>query len=192
VFTLPLQIAAVMRDFKPSWFVAGGWAIDLFLEQETRSHQDIEVAIFRQDQLALHSYFDGWRLQKIVNGERVVWYEDEWLELPTHEIHCFNETAQPSQIEVLLNESNETEWLYRRNQRVRRSLSKVQLESRAGVKFLCPEIVLLYKSKNPQAKDEQDFRSIVRYLGAESKKWLEDAIKVCDSQHRWLRSLWNV
>jgi len=177
-----------MRDFKPSWFIAGGRAIDLFLEKETRSHQDSEVAIFRQDQIALHDYFDSWLLQKIVNGERVVWYWDEWLKLPAHEIHCFNETAQPPRIEFLLNESNETEWLYRRNQKVRRSLAKVQLESSAGVKFLCPEIVLLYKSKNPQAKDEQDFQAVVKYLDAEREEWLKYAIKVCNSKHRWLRS----
>ena len=178
-----------MRDFKPNWFIAGGWAIDLFLESETRLHQDIEVAIFRKDQTALHNYLDGWLLQKIVNGEQVVWHRDERLALPTHEIHCFNDTAQPPQIEVLLNESNETEWLYRRNQKIRRSLFKVQLESSAGIKFLCPEIVLLYKSKNPRAKDEQDFQAVVNYLGAEQKEWLKDAIEVCDSEHLWLRSL---
>ena len=124
-FALPSQISAIMRDFKPSWFVAGGWAIDLFLEKETRIHQDIEVAIFRKDQTALHDYFNGWLLQKIVNGEPLVWQRDEWLTLPTHEIHCFNEPAQPPQIEILLNESNETEWLYRRNQKIRRSLFKI-------------------------------------------------------------------
>ncbi|MFL6333541.1 MAG: nucleotidyltransferase domain-containing protein [Pyrinomonadaceae bacterium] len=189
MFTLPVQVAAVMREFEPGWSVAGGWAIDLFLEKETRAHQDIEVAVFRKDQLALHDYFAGWLLQKIVKGEQVVWERDEWLGLPTHEIHCFNETGHPPRIEVLLNESNENEWLYRRDQLVRRALAKVQLESSAGVKFLCPEIVLLYKSKNPRAKDEQDFQSVVRCLGAEPRKWLKDAIKVCASEHHWLRSL---
>ncbi len=178
-----------MRDFKPSWVVAGGWAIDLFLGKQTRSHRDVEIAIFREDQAALHDYFNGWLLQKIVCGEPLVWHRDEWLALPTHEIHCFNRTAQPPQIEILLNESNETEWIYRRNPEIRRSLLKIQLESSAGVKFLCPEVVLLYKSKNPRAKDEQDFQAVVKRLDAEQNQWLKDAIKVCDSKHLWLRSL---
>ena len=189
MFDLPLQIAAVLRDFKPSWFVAGGWAIDLFLEKETRLHQDIEIAVFRKDQAALHDYFDGWLLRKVVNGEMVTWHRDEWLTLPIHEVHGCNETAQPSQIEILLNESNQTEWLYRRNENIRRSLVKIQLESSAGVNFLCPEIVLLYKSKNPRAKDEQDFQAVVKRLDAERKEWLKDAIKVSNSEHHWLRSL---
>ncbi len=59
MFALPLQVATLMRDFKPNWFIAGGWAIDLFLGKVTRPHQDIEIAIFRKDQLALRDYFDG-------------------------------------------------------------------------------------------------------------------------------------
>ena len=189
MFAIPLQVAAVMRDFKPNWFVAGGWAIDLFLGKVTRPHQDIEIAIFRKDQTALHDYFDGWLLRKIASGEPVVWHRDEWLTLPVHEIHCCNETAQLPMIEILLNESNETEWLYRRNLKVGRPLVKIELESNAGIKFLCPEIVLLYKSKNPKAKDEQDFQAAVAHLYAEQKEWLKGAIALTDSQHRWLQSL---
>ncbi|MCY7348622.1 MAG: hypothetical protein LH614_20725 [Pyrinomonadaceae bacterium] len=189
MFDLPLQIAAVLRGFKPSWFVAGGWAIDLFLEKETRLHQDIEIAIFRKDQAVLHDYFDGWLLQKVINGELVVWHRDEWLTLPIHEVHCYKETAQPPQIEILFNESNKTEWLYRRNENIRRSLVKIQPESSAGVNFLCPEVVLLYKSKNPRAKDERDFQAVVKRLDVECKEWLKDAIKVSNSKHHWLRSL---
>ncbi|MGH9948577.1 MAG: nucleotidyltransferase domain-containing protein [Pyrinomonadaceae bacterium] len=189
MFDLPLQVSRLMRDFKPAWFVAGGWAIDLFLEKQTRVHEDVEIALFRKDQITFHDYFEGWLLQKLVNGEALVWNRSEWLTLPIHEVQCYKETAQPQQIEILLNESNETDWLYRRNPKVRRSLVKVQLESSAGVKFLCPEIVLLYKSKHPRAKDERDLQTVVKYLDAEQKKWLKDAIGVCDEKHRWLKHL---
>lgn len=189
MFDLPLQIADVMRYFKPNWFVAGGWAIDLFLNKETRFHQDIEVAIFRKDQCAIHDYLSNWHLRKIVNGELIVWNRDECLMMPVHEIHCYNEMEQSPQIEILLNESNESDWIYRRNPKVRRTLDKVRLESSAGVKFLCPEIVLLYKSKNPRAKDEQDFQAIIKQLDAERKEWLKYAIGACDSKHHWLLSL---
>lgn len=189
MFNLPLQIVGMLCNFKPDWLIAGGWAIDLFLEKETRSHKDIDIAVFRKDQAALHDYFDDWLLRKAVDGKLVVWHRDEWLKLPIHEIHCYKDTTQPPQIEILLNESNETDWLYRRNGNIRRSLIKTQLESSAGVKFLCPEIVLLYKSKNLREKDELDFQAVVERLDAERKEWLKDAIKVCNSKHHWLRSL---
>lgn len=189
MFSLPLQLAKVMRSFEPSWFIAGGWAIDLFLGKVTRPHQDIEIAVFRKDQTALHDYFDGCLLQKIVDGKQVVWHRDEWLMLPFHEIHCYKESASIPQIEVLLNESNETQWLYRRNLKIRRSLAKIGLEAGTGIKFLCPEVVLLYKSKNTRDKDEQDFQAVVKHLSVERKEWLKNAVGVCEPKHHWLLDL---
>jgi hypothetical protein len=189
MFILPLKIVAVMQNFQADWFIAGGWAIDLYLEKITRPHNDIEIAIFRRDQIALQSYLNDWRLQKIENSATVVWQRDEFLELPIHEIHCFHEWNEPRNFEVLLNERNDDEWIYRRNERVRKSLGEVYLTADSGVNFLRPEIVLLYKSKNPGAKDEQDFELVVKRLDAESVKWLRDALAICDAKHDWLRKL---
>lgn len=186
---LPSKVAAIMRDFTPGWSVAGGWAIDLYLGKVTRPHEDIEIAIFREDQAALHEYLNGWDLRKVVNGELSVWRRGEWLELPVHEIHCFSGAADPRRFEVLLNESNGDEWVYRRDGRVRRPLAKCQLTSNAGLKFLCPEVVLLYKSKSPRAKDEHDLAAVVNHLEEERREWLKDAIRTCEPEHHWLHSL---
>ncbi len=48
MFDTPFQGWSVMLDFKPSWVIVGGCAIDLYLEKVTRHHEDIEIAIFRQ------------------------------------------------------------------------------------------------------------------------------------------------
>jgi hypothetical protein len=57
------------------------------------------------------------------------------------------------------------------------------------MKFLCPEVVLLYKSKNPRLKDEQDFEAVVEYLDVKSKEWLKNTLIVCYSEHHWLQKL---
>lgn len=189
MFDLPLQIAALMKDFLADWFVVGGWAIDLFLEEETRFHEDIEIAVFRRDQLILRNYLDGWIFQKAENQTLSIWKQDEFLELPVHEIHCFQENLAPPNFEVLLNERNDNEWIYRRNPKIAKLLNESYLTSNSGVRFLRPEIVLLYKSKNPRAKDELDFQNVVERLDAESKNWLRNALTVCDSKHLWLQKL---
>lgn len=189
MFRLPLKVAAIMRDFKPTWFVAGGWAVDLYLGKVTRPHGDIELAILREDQSALHHYLKGWVLRKVVRGELSPWHRDEFLKPPTHEVHCFKEGSDPRQIEVLLNEADGNDWIYRRNGEVTRPLAECQLVSKGGVKFLCPEIVLLYKSKSPSAKDEQDFAGVIKHLDAERRRWLKDSIAVCDARHHWLQRL---
>jgi len=192
MFDLPLKVASLMHEFEPDWFIAGGWAIDLYLEKQTRPHEDIEIAIFRKDQTALQNYLNGWILKKAENDTLLDWKKDEFLELPIFEIHCFNEKNEKSKLrflEVLLNESNGKEWTFRRNKSVTKPLSKLYLTSNFGIKFLCPEVVLLYKSKNPRVKDEQDFQAVIKHLNAKSKEWLKNAISVCYSQHHWLESL---
>src|SRR5437899_2178390 len=37
------------------WAVAGGWAIDLWLGEQTREHHDVEVVVARRDQTAVHA-----------------------------------------------------------------------------------------------------------------------------------------
>ena len=189
MFEFPLKIAFIMRDFKPDWFIAGGWAIDLFIGEQTRSHEDIEIAIFRKNQFELQNYLEKWDLRKAVNGELIEWKKDEFLELPIHEIHCFNENIEPKSFEVLLNESNAEKWVFRRNQNVTKPVSELYLLNNSGLKFLRPEVVLLYKSKNPRARDEQDFRTAFQHLDYDSKEWLKNALSISYSRHHWLESL---
>lgn len=189
MFEPPNLVAFLLRDFKPDWFIAGGWAIDLFLGKETRPHKDIEIAVFRKDQLAAQNYLKNWNLKKVVNAEFSDWKKGEFLEKPIHEIHCFNETGVKPFLEVLLNETNGKDWIFRRNGKITKPVSELYLTADNDIKFLRPEIVLLYKSKNPAAKDEQDFQKAAEYLDFESKKWLKDALSVCYSEHHWLEKL---
>lgn len=45
------QVKTVFKPFKHQWWIAGGWAIDLFLKKQTRPHDDIDVLVRREDQL---------------------------------------------------------------------------------------------------------------------------------------------
>src|SRR5687768_13689924 len=100
-----LKVAAIMRGFRPMWFVVGGWAMDLYLGEVTRPHGDIEIGALRKDQVALREHLDGWQFEKVVGGVRSTWPQGERLELPVHQLDCFNEAADPRRLEVLLNES---------------------------------------------------------------------------------------
>lgn len=189
MFEPPTRISSLMRDFKPNWFIAGGWAVDLFLGKQTRPHRDIEIAIFRNDQLELQNYLKSWNLKKVVGGELFDWEKGEFLKLPVHEIHCFKENNEPQLLEVLLNEANGKDWVFRRDKRITKPILKLFLTTNSGIKFLRPEIILLYKSKNPREKDEDDFIAVKKYLDFEGKEWLKNALSVRYSEHHWLQSL---
>jgi Aminoglycoside-2''-adenylyltransferase len=188
-FSELVKLSSLLNDFKQPWFVAGGWAIDLFIGDVTRVHKDIEITIFRKDQSRLREYLFGWEFTKVVNGKIEPWNEDEWLDLPIHEIHAHTKNPLFSELEILLDESSENEWRYRRNLDIARPLSIIRLRSDIDVPFLAPEIVLLYKAKNPRSKDEDDFYRVCRLLDEERQVWLKQAITVCHPRHHWLAEL---
>jgi hypothetical protein len=66
---------------------------------------------------------------------------------------------------------------------------KLHLTSNCGIRFLRPEVVLLYKSKIRAPKTNGIFQAVVNRLDAESKEWLKNAISICFSQHHWLENL---
>jgi len=216
-FLIPRQVKYLMHAYSNPWFVAGGWAIDLFLKRVTRKHKDIEIGIFRSDQLLLHKYLKEWLFKKVKKqsaekrGQLEEWQETEYLELPTHEIHATRRlhlnqtlrvcpgtqnrisreysTSNLPELEVLLNERDDSCWIYRRNFQIRRELSKTILYTKTGIPYLAPEIVILYKSKNPNPDDEFDFNNTVNNLGYGPRAWLATSIEITKPGHQWLDRL---
>jgi len=184
-----IYITTVMSDFNKDWFFAGGWAIDLFLGKETRVHHDIEIGIFREDQIELKDFLSNreWEFKKVLKGEFTPW-NNEYLELPVHEIHAIN-NAKKFELEILLNESDAGNWRFRRDLRISYPLRSVLSYSETGLPYLAPEIVLLYKVKNTREKDHKDFLSVKDILDSKQQNWLRQAIKIHEPKHDWLQLL---
>ena len=49
------EVQSLLEGAGFAWWIAGGWAIDLFIGYQTRDHCDIDVLIRRDDQLALQN-----------------------------------------------------------------------------------------------------------------------------------------
>ncbi|MGD7043028.1 nucleotidyltransferase domain-containing protein [Jeotgalibacillus proteolyticus] len=181
------RINAVMTHYQKPWFFAGGWAIDLYLGSETRDHEDIEIAIFRTDQRCLKNFLVDWEFKKAIRGKLEPWY-GEFLSLPVHELHALNRTTGES-IEVLLNESSENEWLFRRDRTITTPLTAAISQTHTGLPYLSPEIVLLFKAKHTRDKDHQDFILVKDNLDDEQKSWLCHSIQSQHPGHEWLSYL---
>lgn len=59
----PREVSAALGGMPRPWWIAGGWAIDLHLGQETRAHADTDVLVLRDDQLEVQRRLVGWDLQ---------------------------------------------------------------------------------------------------------------------------------
>lgn len=182
-----LEVQNLMSAFSNQWFVVGGWALDLFIGTKTRHHQDIEIGIYRSNQESFRHYLKNWNFRKVVNSQTEIWCAGEWLDPPIHELHGEHDGTS---LEILLQDEDEAgNWLFRRNEIIRRDKRDVVLTSGSGVPFLCPEIVLLYKAKDPQNKDERDFTRLASELGTARKDWLRQAIAQCYPDHCWISRL---
>lgn len=186
------SIAALMQDFPRSWAFCGGWAIDLFLGRRTRTHKDVDIAVFRADQLELQRYLTkhGWTLDIAHDGRLTPWVAGEYIELPRHGIWCKHPRHEPDFLEVLLNETDGTRFLFRKDQSISLDLNRALLRSATGLPMLAPEMALLYKSGNA-ALDENaaDFRSVLPWLDAERRAWLRDGLQHLAPGHPWLAQL---
>jgi hypothetical protein len=176
-----------MRGYERPWWVAGGWALDLFVGGVTREHEDLDVAVLRRDQEAIRAHFADWDLRIAHGGELTPW-TGERIDPPRHALWARRDAGGPWELELFLLEADGQLWQFRRDPAVTVPLEEVGLV-RDEVPFLIPELPLLYKAKEPRSRDEADFASVLPHLDGARRRWLADAVRSQDSSHPWLEEL---
>ncbi|MBS4199106.1 hypothetical protein KHA93_05470 [Bacillus sp. FJAT-49732] len=201
------------------WSICGGDAIDFFIGKTTRKHKDLDLSVFWEDRNKTISFMlnAGWRVFEACGEGKIQELYEISEFLVKRNIFCFpnsnsNCQLQPTEkdnvfqftlandeqidfdyVEFLFNQRDDEKFYFSSNHSIKRSLDKAILD-KAGVKFLSPEIVLLYKSTYLDTKDAKnhrhDFEMSLPYLSLEQKEWLKNALGVChSSNHEWISSL---
>ena len=161
------------------WYVAAGWALDLFLGQPTRAHADLEIGVpadrFGEVRAALHD------LEFVVIGEG---------------------QAGGTSPDVGVRASRRPV----AHRRLPRALEgrRLDLRQRSTNPYACggphlihgrrdpvraAEVVLLLKARAPRAKDETDFATVLPHLNADQRRWLRDALALVRPGHAWIEVL---
>jgi len=55
----PEEVAKFFSTLTVPWWIAGGWALDLFLGVQTREHEDIDILFLRRDQHEIRAQLQG-------------------------------------------------------------------------------------------------------------------------------------
>jgi Aminoglycoside-2''-adenylyltransferase len=179
-------VASLMNTYRRPWWIAGGWAIDLFVDRITRAHDDVDVAVLRKDQQVLQRHLADWRLTKVVAGTHEPWAEGQQLHLPVHQVHA---RRGEEEVEFFFNDVTADTWRFRRNEAVCLPLADLTAPTQRGLPALCPEVVLLFKAKAPRDKDHEDFQLVLPKLRSEAKNWLAAALAACHPGHPWRAQL---
>jgi hypothetical protein len=176
------------RSYPRPYWLAGGWALDLFAGRVRRAHGDVDVLVLARDLDQVADTFRGPRpvVQHPETGVRRPWAEGERLE-PGPVALVFPE----NDIQILLAASNGNEWVYHRGRgTIRKPLAEITRTSPDGIPYLAPEIVLLFKSRGTRPKDHADFVDVESLLDADRRRWLFDRIAPrYPDHHPWLPAL---
>ena len=58
-----------------------------------------------------------------------------------------------------------------------------------GIRYVNPEIALLYKARLERAKDRRDLERTWPLLNEGQRAWLRDAVRRMNAEHAWLPDL---
>lgn len=185
------EVKKVFETFKPQWWIAGGWAIDLFLKKQTRPHDDIDVLIRREDQFEIQNLLVDWDLWAAdPPGTLKPWRKDEFLRKGLQDIWCRKTPKDPWQIQIMLFDTENDDWIFKRDERIRKNLSAITVKTDEGLSLLAPEVQLLYKSKSLREKDKLDFSNALSAMNEVQKAWLKEALSlVYENKHEWISKL---
>lgn len=180
-------VTNLLAGLQIQWWFAGGHAVDAFLGYHSRRHADIDVACLRRDQLAVQAHLEGWELWCADPPGRLrPWQQGEVLPSGVHDVWCRPSVNEPWRLQLMLDEAEGDDWIYRRDPRIRRPLDEL-LAWYEGVSFLAIEVQLLYKAPPPEVeKNEADFRACLPRLDTNQRAWLASALAVAKPESSWL------
>lgn len=169
------------------WWVAGGWALDLFLGSQTRPHDDFDVGVLRRNVADVMAGLPGW---EFFEAQAQTLYRLDSRQRPRPEVNslwCRPRNAQAWSLELVLDEADGDTWVFRRLPAIRMPLARAIRRAPDAIPYLAPEIQLLYKARLPRARDQADLERVLERLGPAARDWLWDALSQVDPAHAWLR-----
>ena len=185
----PAEVARRFARLDAPWYVAAGWAIDLFLGGERRRHEDLEVGVPRERFDAVARALAGFEL--FVVGSGLAWPLEAAGDAAAvnHQTWVREPGTGLWRLDVFREPSDGPMWICRRDERIRLPYGELIDWTPDGIPFARPEVVLLFKAKDARPKDDDDLAAVLARLGAKRRRWLADALELVHPGHRWLGEL---
>jgi hypothetical protein len=186
----PDEVARRLASLEVPWYVAGGWAIDLFLGGERREHEDLEIGVPSERFLAEVAPALSELELYVTDSGQVTPLGDAAARLPvTHQTWGLDRGAGVWRIDVFREPGRAGEWICRRDDRIRLRYGELIERTPDGIPYARPEVVLLFKARSARPKDEADLAAVLPRLGAARRHLLAGWIEQVHPGHFWLPEL---
>ncbi|MFD5319383.1 nucleotidyltransferase domain-containing protein [Streptomyces sp. NPDC127098] len=184
----PSEVAQQMVGISTPWYVAAGWALDLFRGTQTRAHGDIEIAIPAASFPEVRRRYPGYVFDAAGSGR--IWENatpgvlaavyQTWLRDPATGNYLLDVFREPHDGDT---------WICRRDERIRLPYSEIVHHTQDGIPYLAPELVLLFKAKHARRKDQADFEATVPHMTSAQRETLAELLTRVHPGHLWIEEL---
>lgn len=184
----PSEIARRLAAVSVPWYVAAGWALDLFRGEQSREHGDAEIAVPAGRFQEVRACFPGFTFDAVGSGR--IWASptaqvldatrQTWLRDPATGDFLLDVFREPHDGDV---------WICRRDPTIRMPYADIIRHTTDGIPYLIPELVLLFKAKAARPKDQADFDNTLPLLNLEQRRALSGFLARVHPGHAWLSAL---
>jgi len=185
----PQEVTERLDGVGVPWYVAAGWAIDLFLGGCHREHEDLEIAVPRARRDEVLAALPGFELFWAGEPPGMVTHCSAAEPEGCHQTWVRDPTTGSWRLDVFSEPSDGDTWICRRDPSIRMPYDRLIERTPDGIPYGRPEVMLLFKAKSGRVKDDEDFAAALPLLKEDRRAWLADALDLVHPGHPWLRSL---
>ena len=183
----PAGLAELMHGFERPWWIVGGWSIEAFTGVP-REHEDVDLSLLACDLTAFREHLgtdwtpwsnDGGTLRPLserfpepLNVESQVWLR--------------RDARSPWVVDLPITPDRDGLWTNKRWADHVVPVEEATWVADDGIRYLRPEIALLYKAALDREKDRRDLDLTWPALDDAARRWLLDALAVVHPEHPWL------
>jgi hypothetical protein len=184
----PAEVARRLAPLDAPWYVAAGWAIDLFLGEQRRDHDDLEVAIPATAFAAARALLPDleFYVPRGEHDDQLAADEDAPPIAEHHQTWGLDRDALAWRIDIFREPTEGAMWVCRRDARIRLAYDDLIERTGDGVPYVRPEVALLFKAKAAREKDDGDLCAVLPRLDASRRMLLRGWLELVHAGHRWL------
>ncbi|MFJ2318722.1 nucleotidyltransferase domain-containing protein [Pseudomonas sp. NPDC087817] len=187
----PEELSQRLRQVSRPWSVVGGWALDLWLGRQTRDHGDLEFTVLRDDFLLFRQALAPLQFYTVKDGTFAFLPTDRVPGEEIFQVWGFDAVANVWRVDVMLEFGTADTWVYKRDTSLVYPRAEMVAVSDAGVPYLKPAAILLFKAKHIRSKDQNDFNQSLPNLSCEDRHWLARHLALLHPDHEWTYRLEN-
>ncbi|MGV9760284.1 nucleotidyltransferase domain-containing protein [Streptomyces tricolor] len=184
----PEQVAERLGGVGVAWCVVAGWALDLFRGWQSRTHGDLEIAVPAAGFAEVRDRFPEYAFDAVGSGR--IWARAGAEVLAaTHQTWVRDPASGRFLFDVFREPHDGGTWICRRDDSLRLPYDAIIERNADGIPYLVPELVLLFKAKEPRPEDHADFDGVLPLLSQARRDVLGGWLKHAHPGHPWLARL---